>query len=341
MKTLVIQPNCRAYRVKVFDELSKAITGLDLLHFGPKKFADNQIIHEYSIPKFQISNLHWIKDLYKLVKSYDTVIVVFDPHYLNAFFLSLFFNKKIIYWGHGLGKSRVLNYFRYLVGNKARALITYDEKGKADLINIGLDAKKIFVANNTQFISNSQDLSSHPKNSFLYVGRIQERKKVADLLEAFSLVKNKLPLNTQIVVLGDGDHVAELKNKAVHLKIEDCVQFVDGTTNDATLKSYFARAYAYVSPGHVGLGVLHSFAYGVPVITYRGNQHAPEYSNIINAVSGYIVEPGIAQLADALVQITQQENYRVLGENAFKHYAHNRTIAQMVQGFKAAIQHRP
>ncbi len=337
MKVLFIQPGCREYRVKLFEELSKAMGGIDLLHFGPRKFFGSQGVSESNAAKIKVSKFHWIMGLHKQVKSYDAVVGMFDPHWLNVFLLPLFFNKKIVYWGHGKGKSPVLNMVRRVLGKRAKAVITYDEKGKADLVKLGIDTEKVFIANNTQHVANSSDLSTAPKNCFIYVGRIQARKRVEDLLEAFEKVQNALPAETRIVIIGDGELLPNLKEKANQLKITDSVDFVKGTTDAAILKSYFSKAYAYVSPGHVGLGVLHSFAYGVPVITYKGDHHAPEYHNIADKATGFIVEPTADRLAQALTTVTKDENYKEMGHRAYIHYSQQRKIEQMVDAFKEAI----
>ena len=339
MRVLFIQPGCREYRVKLFEELSESIGGVELLHFGPRKFFNSQAVLESEAPKIKISKFHWIRGLHKQVKNYDAVVGMFDPHWLNVFLLPIFFNKKIIYWGHGKGKSRVLNIIRSILGKRARAVITYDEKGKEELVKLGIDTQKVFIANNTQHVSNSSDLSDSPKSSFIYVGRIQARKKVEDLFTAFSLAKSELPEGTRIVVIGDGELLTNLRAKAEELQIAGSVDFVAGTTDAELLKEHFAKAYAYVSPGHVGLGVLHSFAYGVPVITYRGDNHAPEYHNVTDKTTGFVVEPKVERLAKALVDITQHENYRQMGSNAFRHYSQHRKISQMVEAFKEAINY--
>ncbi|MCJ8164436.1 glycosyltransferase family 4 protein [Pontibacter sp. E15-1] len=337
MKVLFIQPGCREYRVKLFEELSQSIGGVDLLHFGPRKFNGNQTVSENEGRKLKISKFHWIRGLHRHVKDYDAVVGMFDPHWLNVFLLPIFFNKKIIFWGHGKGKSGMLNIVRRTLGKRAKAVITYDEKGKAELVKLGIDTQKVFIANNTQHVPNSSDTSALPKNSFIYVGRIQARKKVEDLLEAFAMAKSQLPAGTRITVIGDGDHLKSLKAKAQELQIASSVDFVAGTTDAEELKAHFSKAYAYVSPGHVGLGVLHSFAYGVPVVTYKGDHHAPEYHNIDNEISGLLTEPKVAELAQALVKITTGGMYRQMGHTAYGHYAEKRKISQMVDAFKEAI----
>ena len=337
MRVLFIQPDCRQYRVKLFDELARSLEGLELLHFGPRKFSERKDLLESKVPKINFMKFHWVSGLYKIVRSYDAVVVGFDPHWLNVFFLSVFFRRKIVYWGHGTSKTPYLNPLRGFVGKRAKAIVTYDDNGKKDILKLGIDPSRVFVANNTQYVSNSEDLSSTVKNSFVFVGRLQPRKLIEDLIIAFAQIKDDLPKGSETVIIGDGSHVTQLRSLAAKLQVEQYVRFIKGTTDEEELKSYFARAYAYVSPGHVGLGVLHSFAYGVPVITYEGTQHAPEYSNIVNGETGIVVKPGVENLALALRNSIQNNNYQQLGAKAYQHYRNNRNIFQMVAAFKEAI----
>jgi len=81
-----------------------------------------------------------------------------------------------------------------------------------------------------------------------------------------------MPTNTTIHIIGEGEENEYLKDLSVKLNISNRVIFYGKITNEITLKGLFRQAYAYISPGPVGLGVLHSFAYGVPVLhKKRGN----------------------------------------------------------------------
>ena len=71
--------------------------------------------------------------------------------------------------------------------------------------------------------------------------------------------------------------LSSLRELVRELDLESQVEFFLNF-DDFVLKSHFSNAIAYVSPGHVGLGVVHAFAYGVPVITISSFKHAPEFS---------------------------------------------------------------
>lgn len=339
VKILLIQPDCRSYRVKLFEELTLSYESFYLLHFGNDIGNENIRSYKGNYFKFSFNRIHWIAKLHKIIKEFDVIIVGFDPHWINLFFSAFYYNKKIIYWGHGTGNSRIIRVIRGFLAKRAKSLITYDLNGKSELMGLGVDPNKIFVAHNTQYVPNHEDLSGNAKDLFLFTGRIQKRKALEEVLEAFALVRKLLPKDVKIVIIGDGRFIDELKLKSKILNLENETKFLSGTTDDTILKEYFAKAYAYVSPGHVGLGVLHSFAYGVPVITYSGRNHAPEFSNIENDINGYIVQPNVKSLASALIKITQSNHYRILGSKAYEHFINKRTISNMINAFKAAIEY--
>src|SRR5690606_36004353 len=97
-------------------------------------------------------------------------------------------NSDFLLWGHGLGSSRnfIVIYLRKIVANRARGIIFYSEKGAEEFIkNTNISNSKCFVASNTLLIPNFSDTSDKQKDSFIYVGRLQERKKLHLALEAF------------------------------------------------------------------------------------------------------------------------------------------------------------
>ena len=104
------------------------------------------------------------------------------------------------------------------------------------------------------------------------------------------------------------------------------------------LKSFFDNALVYVSPGPVGLGVLHSFSYGTPVITINSGKHGPELSNIINGVNGYICDD-YEDFSNKLNYIlNNKKKLKTMSSNAYDHYINKRNNGIMVSAFIDALK---
>ena len=339
LNILVIQPDCREYRVPLFKSLASFFR-VSILHFGEKKFTNHEHITEVDMKLKKAASFKYIYSLNKECNKYDCIVPVFDPHWLNCFFLPLLTKKPVIFWGHGVGHSKLISYVRRRVGKKAKALIAYDEAGKQSLIDIGMNPQKLFIAPNTMHVYNTINFAEEEKNEILYVGRLQKRKELDLLIRCFANIQERLPKNIRLKILGNGDDILlELKELVEKHNLTNKVIFVKGTTDQKKLAQQFKKAYCYASPGHVGLGVLHSFAYGVPVITFRERDHAPEVSNIEHGLNGELVKGGIKEFGDSLVKLINSGSYRNLGNNAYLHYSNKRTINHMVDGFKEAIKY--
>jgi glycosyltransferase involved in cell wall biosynthesis len=339
LKILVIQPDCRDYRIPLFERLSDDFI-ITLLHFGKKKFINGDSVSELELNIKKITSFKYIENLREECNKFDCIITVFDPHWVNCFTLPFLTKKPVIFWGHGVGRSKFVSQLRKIVGKRAQSLITYDEEGKQSLIDIGLIPQKIFVAPNTIHVSNSQNFSHEEKDSILYVGRLQKRKELDVLIKSFAQIYHQLPENTGLKILGDGDQVlSDLKRLTQHLEISNKIEFVKGTTDDEELAQHFKQAYCYASPGPVGLGVLHSFAYGIPVITFEDRDHGPEVSNLKNNENALLVDGNNRDFGESLVKLINTGAFKKLGDNAYQHYSNSRTIEQMVLGFREAIEY--
>ena len=128
-----------------------------------------------------------------------------------------------------------------------------------------------------------------------------------------------------------------MKDLAKKLDVSDRIVFCGAITDDEKLKEYFYKAFAYVSPGPVGLGVLHSFAYGVPVVTNYIGKHGPEYDNLVHNENALLYHlPN--ELEKILIDLSNNTGIsKELGQNAYKFYSNDRSISKMIDGFKEAI----
>jgi glycosyltransferase involved in cell wall biosynthesis len=147
--------------------------------------------------------------------------------------------------------------------------------------------------------------------------------------------------------VGDGEIRGELAAQASRLGIADRVVFHGSISDPDRLLPIFARAFAYVSPDNVGLGVLHAFAYGVPVITSApratarvGFRHGPEFRNLRHLENSIVFDAADGLQGPLLAILSQKGLARKLGRQAYADYRSKRSISAMAEGIEAAVEDR-
>lgn len=334
------------YRIYAYNELAER--GYELTVVSVSKKAEKYEIplkfeHRVMTPK-RIGPFKVLEGFKKHdFDGYNTIIV--DPN-LRMLDYYGFYNKKywkrLIGWGHLTGRTsanKIAEWVRYHFFNKFPALVFYDYQTRDSYIEHGFSAEKLFVANNTQYVAPETVHPNEERYYFLYVGRIQVRKGIDLALRAFAKIKKQYnDTQLEFVVVGGGD-AEPLKKIAVVEGISDLVRFAGPVHDQTKLGEYFSHAIAYVSPGHVGLGVLHSFACGVPVITCTGRLHSVEVNNC-KPDNSMLVPYTVEDIASAMGKLYSDKDFQIkMSENAYKHYWENCTIDKMVDGIDNAIKY--
>lgn len=284
MKVLVLlEFGIPPYRDFLFRYLScqKGISKFLVVHTG-QKFKDREV--DYPTKKVEtvdVYNFSIHRNILSLINEFDVIITSFNIYRPLCWLPMLWKNKKWILWGSGIGSnkwSRLNRFIRMPFINRSSRFIVYTKSAKNELQNIwGVDSTKIAVANNTLYVSNS-GVSQATRRYLLYVGRVQQRKGLLNVLEAIQKLKKECSLNVPFVIVGDGDYKKVLKEYVKKNCLEKLVSFYPGTFDEEKLKYYFESALCYVSPNKVGLGVVHAFSYGIPVLTRIAEDHGREFS---------------------------------------------------------------
>jgi phosphatidylinositol alpha-mannosyltransferase len=142
-----------------------------------------------------------------------------------------------------------------------------------------------------------------PGYTILFVGRLEPRKGILILIEAFARVKGDEP-RARLVVCGDGDQRADAEALAERLGVADAVTFAGGLS-DAERLTLYGHADAFCSPApygeSYGLVLAEAMAAGVPVVAAAN----PGYRTVLTgAGAAGLVKPGdAAELATRLAQV--------------------------------------
>jgi len=281
------------YRVPFFDALAASCRGgLALLAGDPRpeehintnkrpEIADFAHTKNYHLLRgslyfcYQKGMINWLE-----TNDPAALIVEANPRYLSTPAAIRWMKKRgrpVIGWGLGTPRhARILagfrqkNWARFL--NSFDALIAYSERGAADYASYGIPEERIFVARNAAAHKPRGGLLTRPLRQdyealvVLFVGRLQARKKIDNLLRASAALPKDLQPNLWIV--GDGPARKSLETLAE--EIFPKARFF-GERHGAELDLIWAEADLFVLPGTGGLAVQEAMSHALPVIVAKGD----------------------------------------------------------------------
>lgn len=294
----------------------------------------------------------------KLFFDKDNLDVFFSPTHYLPFYAgkpSIISILDISYLHFpGLFKKRDLYQLKLWGGysiKKAKKIITISKSSKNDIIkayNVS-EAKIEVVYPGIKVISNIKDKilnMSDFKKKFgindeyiLFVGTLQPRKNIENLIEAFSMIKNK---NLNLVIVGKkGWMYEDILNAPKKYEVSDRVKFLDNV-NDEDLPGFYKNAVCFVLPSlyeGFGLPILEAMQYGCPVLTsnisslpeaggdaaiYFDPQNSEDIAEKIDKVTSdeklrtEMVQKGYEQVKKFSWEKTARETLKVLQELSIK-----------------------
>jgi glycosyltransferase involved in cell wall biosynthesis len=215
------------------------------------------------------------------------------------------------------------------------ALIAYSRRGAEEYRQLGVPDGCIFVAPNSVAARPAGRPPARPaqfngRPRVLFVGRLQARKRVDDLLRACAV----LPAAQQpeVWIVGDGPARGQFEEQARSLYPP--AQFF-GDRRGEELQALFAAADLFVLPGTGGLAVQEAMAAGLPVIVARGDG---TQEDLVRPESGWLVPPDDpAALEEALSQaLSNPARLRRMGAESFRIVAEEVNLEAMVETFVQA-----
>jgi len=337
---LILQGEVVAYRQPLFNALATHYH-VTVLHSGNPSVGTGDRYSEKIIPvrrigPFYLQDIRAVRDF---AAGFDAVVSMFDLRWPAFIFPVLArLPGRVILHGHRYSGRSLADGVRDMLMRRADALLMYGDEEVATMVRRGINPAKIIIAPNTIDVANHADFSHEEKTGLLFVGRLQERKRLDLALEVFARLQGSIDPRIVFEVVGSGEPEAALRDLAARLGIANKVRFHGRIVDNEVLAGLFRRALAYVSPGPVGLGVLHSFAFGVPVITLRDGRHGPEFLNLVDGKNSLVVADEAAFEEALRLICTDRALARELGRNAYCRYASERTMETMVDGFRLAIE---
>jgi len=175
----------------------------------------------------------------------------------------------------------------------------------------------------------------------LVVGRMSksERYKGHDqLIEVWPTVVSRVP-DAQLVIVGEGDDLSRLKEKAAHTPCAGRIVFC-GFVPDATLHTLYDRAALFALPsGGEGFGLvyLEAMAHRLPCV---GSTQDAASEIIVNGRTGRLVDQNdIAGLSETVASLLLNESQRrAMGDAGYARATTDFTFDRFSERLRALIQ---
>ena len=271
---------------------------------------------------------------------FDALVIGHEVKYLANIALALFFRARgrpVLLWGFGKnldiekeGRSRLGRWVGRAVQSAqswmlqvATDFLAYTGRGADHAVRSGMAHDRVTVLNNT--IDISGEVAAHSRAQsldraalrrdfglsaeavvFLFVGRLNEPKRVDALIEAARELRQRQPIAIEVLVVGSGPAESQLKTLGGG---EAWCRFLGQVQDSDALGRIFRASDAVVIPGYVGLAVNHAFAHGLPVITCHSELHSPEIEYIEDQVNGLIL-PSLDELGSGLLRFAASSELR-------------------------------
>ena len=228
--------------------------------------------------------------------------------------------QKIAIWGHGRDfqspdNDSLRSRLRKFISRRADWWFAYNLMCVEVVRELGFDEAKITKVRNSidiekirevkkdvtdeQLVILKKSLAIQSENVAVFSGRFNEVKRTEFLLKACVLIREQVP-DFHMILIGSGPKQKLVdKMTAQH----DWLHAV-GAKDDHENVPYWMIAKLLLMPGAVGLVVLDSFVFGVPMAVISGVRHGPEITYYKPDVHGIEVELNTVQAyADTVVAV--------------------------------------
>ncbi|NVK05195.1 MAG: glycosyltransferase family 4 protein [Flavobacteriia bacterium] len=232
--------------------------------------------------------------------------------------------KKIAFFGHGKNfqskhSASHREKWKKFWATKVFWWFGYTDETRIHLETLGFPEKKITIFQNSidtskiteelglisqqQHMEMRENLLDNSDNVGIYVGGIYKEKRISFLLEAALYIREALP-NFQLIVIGSGPDENMIGDRNANW-----IHFV-GPKYAMQKTELISQAKVWLMPGLVGLAVVDSFAYGIPMVTCDLDYHSPEFAYLRNMENGIILPEQTTpkEYADAIADLLQNKD---------------------------------
>ncbi len=281
-------------------------------------------------------------DLLKWLKTWDPGVLILEGNrrYLLSPLASGWMRRRkrpVIGWGLGTGSGVGIPSARFL--KNFDALITYSNSGAAAYRDAGFPQDRIFIAKNAVAPKPTVPMPNRFANGYdgkqpvvLYVGRLQERKRIDLLVRACAaLPPEERPA---LWIVGDGPVRAKLEMLAGEILPETVFR---GALYGEALAEVFRLADLFVLPGTGGLALQQAMSFGLPVVAAEADG---TQADLIREENGVLIQAGdLSDLSATLRRLlVDPVRLRRMGAASYRIVSEEINLEAMTAKFCEAIR---
>jgi glycosyltransferase involved in cell wall biosynthesis len=225
-------------------------------------------------------------------------------------------------WTHGFirRESSFKRFLRNAWARVASVLVMYGHLGKAIALGEGFQPRRVHICYNSLDYSRQRRLresltlvqvASARRELFgderlpiaISLSRLNAFKKIDVLIRAHARLIEQ-GRKVRLLIVGDGPERATLEHLVDELGVRSSVRFEGECYDEDRLSLLIAASDVSVTPGAIGLTVMHCLAYGVPCITHDDYlDQMPEFEAIIDGrTGGFFRKDDVDDLARVMLQ---------------------------------------
>jgi glycosyltransferase involved in cell wall biosynthesis len=222
---------------------------------------------------------------------------------------------------------------------RASAVIVYESSGKNNLIKLGIPKNKIFFSKNSIDIKEIIKFRDTSKKKFriTFIGRIIKDKNVSLLCKSYLNIIHKIDKSIILTIIGSGEELDDLKKLYSNNRIE----FIGQLHDEKKISKFLNQTLFTVSPDYLGLSIIHSFCYSVPLLVNENPniKHSPEIELFHNNKNGWYFDGTQNDLEDKMIKFTKNnKKSTIFGQDGFNKVKSEYGIEVMVKFFIKAIR---
>ncbi len=320
--------------------------------------------YDYSHPVHEFGKIYWQSGMsVRGLKKGDVLVVGGSIHYFSTLWTCLMakiHGVRIVWWSHHMSptSTELSARIRFAIMNMLHvdSVLLYTKAGIEWMRARGYKHPRIFATGNTldtgkideairlfdtSTLSRWQKKNGIEDGNLLFFCSVIRDKSALDVAIRALASQELTELNCRLAIVGDGPARDRCVELAKELNVTDRILWLGAIRDQKDLAPWFLSAKLFVYPGSIGLSILHSLAYGLPVVVNDCPSHnGPEYEILQEGVNGFTFREGDAASLSSVVSKALRSSVKLseMGRSGAEKVRREYSMDNMVSNFCEAIE---